>query len=105
VWCKQLLILSKRFVAAAAILYAAEQLGKPYLWGGTGPDAFDCSGLVMMAYRAAGTATSSTAIVRATAAASIVTRVVPAIPVVCVAPASPGTPLPRPATHGAIPHA
>jgi cell wall-associated NlpC family hydrolase len=40
--------------AAAAISYAAAQLGKPYLWGATGPDAFDCSGLVMMAYRAAG---------------------------------------------------
>jgi cell wall-associated NlpC family hydrolase len=38
----------------AAIEYALEQLGKPYLWGGTGPAAFDCSGLVMMAYRAAG---------------------------------------------------
>jgi cell wall-associated NlpC family hydrolase len=41
-------------VVAAAIGYAEEQLGKPYLFGGTGPDAFDCSGLVMMAYRAAG---------------------------------------------------
>jgi cell wall-associated NlpC family hydrolase len=40
--------------AAAAIAYAEQQLGKPYLWGGTGPDAFDCSGLVMMAYKAAG---------------------------------------------------
>jgi cell wall-associated NlpC family hydrolase len=39
---------------ATAISYAEQQLGKPYLWGGTGPDAFDCSGLVMMAYRAAG---------------------------------------------------
>jgi peptidoglycan DL-endopeptidase CwlO len=38
----------------AAIAFAENQLGKPYLWGGTGPDAFDCSGLVMMAYRAAG---------------------------------------------------
>jgi cell wall-associated NlpC family hydrolase len=37
-----------------AIDFAEQQLGKPYLWGGTGPDAFDCSGLVMMAYRAAG---------------------------------------------------
>jgi cell wall-associated NlpC family hydrolase len=37
-----------------AVGYAEQQLGKPYLWGGTGPDAFDCSGLVMMAYRAAG---------------------------------------------------
>jgi peptidoglycan DL-endopeptidase CwlO len=41
-------------VVATAIGYAEQQLGKPYLWGGTGPDAFDCSGLVMMAYRAAG---------------------------------------------------
>jgi len=39
---------------ATAIAYAEQQLGKPYQWGGTGPDAFDCSGLVMMAYRAAG---------------------------------------------------
>jgi cell wall-associated NlpC family hydrolase len=37
-----------------AIAYAEQQLGKPYQWGGTGPDAFDCSGLVMMAYRVAG---------------------------------------------------
>ena len=39
---------------AVAISFAEAQLGKPYLWGGTGPDAYDCSGLVMMAYRAAG---------------------------------------------------
>ena len=37
-----------------AIAYAAAQLGKPYIWGGTGPASYDCSGLVMMAYRAAG---------------------------------------------------
>jgi cell wall-associated NlpC family hydrolase len=41
-------------VATIAIAYAQAQLGKPYQWGGTGPDAFDCSGLVMMAYRQAG---------------------------------------------------
>lgn len=39
---------------AMAIAYARQQLGKPYLWGGTGPSSYDCSGLVMMAYRAAG---------------------------------------------------
>jgi len=37
-----------------AISYAVAQLGKPYIWGGTGPVGYDCSGLVMMAYRAAG---------------------------------------------------
>jgi cell wall-associated NlpC family hydrolase len=37
-----------------AIAYAADQLGKPYLWGGVGPAGYDCSGLVMMAYQAAG---------------------------------------------------
>ena len=41
-------------VVSAAIAFAQQQIGKPYLWGGTGPDAFDCSGLVMMAYQAAG---------------------------------------------------
>ena len=33
------------------IAYAQAQLGKPYLWGGSGPDAFDCSGLTMRAYQ------------------------------------------------------
>jgi cell wall-associated NlpC family hydrolase len=37
-----------------AITYALAQLGKPYLWGGVGPDAFDCSGLTMMAWTQAG---------------------------------------------------
>jgi cell wall-associated NlpC family hydrolase len=41
-------------LVAAAIGFAEQQLGKPYLFGGTGPDSFDCSGLVMMAYRTAG---------------------------------------------------
>jgi cell wall-associated NlpC family hydrolase len=41
-------------VTSAAISFAEGQLGKPYQWGGTGPDAFDCSGLVMAAYRAGG---------------------------------------------------
>lgn len=40
--------------AAEAIAYARRQIGKPYAWGGTGPYSYDCSGLVMMAWRAAG---------------------------------------------------
>jgi len=36
------------------ITYALAQLGKPYLWGGVGPNAFDCSGLTMMAWTQAG---------------------------------------------------
>jgi peptidoglycan DL-endopeptidase CwlO len=30
---------------------AYDQLGKPYVWGAAGPDAFDCSGLTMYCYR------------------------------------------------------
>ena len=37
-----------------AVLWALSQLGKPYQWGGTGPDSYDCSGLVMRAWQAAG---------------------------------------------------
>jgi len=40
--------------AATAVRYALDQLGKPYQWGGSGPSAYDCSGLTMMAYRSAG---------------------------------------------------
>ena len=40
--------------AGKVIAYAEAQIGKPYQWGATGPDAYDCSGLAMMAYRAAG---------------------------------------------------
>lgn len=35
---------------AAAIAYSKAQLGKPYVLGGTGPDVFDCSGLIQQAY-------------------------------------------------------
>jgi cell wall-associated NlpC family hydrolase len=31
--------------------WALRQKGKPYIWGGTGPHGFDCSGLVYAAYR------------------------------------------------------
>ncbi|HET9690428.1 MAG TPA: C40 family peptidase, partial [Acidimicrobiales bacterium] len=39
-----------------AIDWAMAQLGKPYIWGGTGPTGFDCSGLVQQAWAAQGVA-------------------------------------------------
>ena len=33
---------------------ALGQQGKPYVWGATGPDSFDCSGLVVYSWRMAG---------------------------------------------------
>ncbi|GAA0987725.1 NlpC/P60 family protein [Acrocarpospora macrocephala] len=41
-------------VVAKILEYALAQRGKPYRWGGTGPDAYDCSGIIYMAYRNAG---------------------------------------------------
>jgi cell wall-associated NlpC family hydrolase len=44
--------------AQAAIKFACDQLGLPYVWGGNGPEngdrGFDCSGLTKAAYAAAG---------------------------------------------------
>lgn len=34
--------------------WALSQTGKPYIWGGTGPDGYDCSGLAMVAWEHAG---------------------------------------------------
>jgi cell wall-associated NlpC family hydrolase len=40
--------------AAAAVNYAMAQVGDAYVYGAAGPDAFDCSGLTMMAWAQAG---------------------------------------------------
>ena len=40
--------------AQAAVNTAMAQQGKPYAWGGSGPNSFDCSGLTQFAFKAAG---------------------------------------------------
>ncbi|MFE0625388.1 NlpC/P60 family protein [Streptomyces sp. NPDC058864] len=40
--------------AAKAIEFARAQLGKPYVYGATGPNSYDCSGLTQAAWGAAG---------------------------------------------------
>ncbi|MFJ7587301.1 NlpC/P60 family protein [Streptomyces sp. NPDC097617] len=40
--------------AARAVAFAYTAIGKPYVWGATGPGSFDCSGLTQAAWRSAG---------------------------------------------------
>ncbi|MFE0434658.1 NlpC/P60 family protein [Streptomyces nigra] len=40
--------------AQKALSFARTQIGKPYVWGATGPDSYDCSGLTQAAWKAAG---------------------------------------------------
>ncbi|MGX4694215.1 NlpC/P60 family protein [Streptomyces sp. JNUCC 63] len=42
--------------AAKALEFARAQIGRPCVWGATGPDSYDCSSLIQAAWRAAGVA-------------------------------------------------
>ena len=39
---------------STAVAWARRQLGLPYVWGGAGPDSYDCSGLTMRAWEQSG---------------------------------------------------
>lgn len=47
--------------AGAAVQFAYDQLGEPYVYGSGGPDSWDCSGLTQGAWRAAGVSLSHNA--------------------------------------------
>jgi cell wall-associated NlpC family hydrolase len=53
--------------AQVAVNTALAQQGKPYVWGGTGPGGYDCSGLTYSAYQAAGVAIPRTSREQSTA--------------------------------------
>ena len=58
-----------------ALLLAAEsRIGAPYRYGGTGPDAFDCSGLVNYAHRQLGITVPRTAAAQFAAATPVPRR-------------------------------
>jgi cell wall-associated NlpC family hydrolase len=40
--------------AAKAVEFARAQIGKPCVWGATGPESYDCSGLTQAAWKTAG---------------------------------------------------
>ena len=40
--------------SVVALQFIVAQLGKPYVWGATGPNSYDCSGLMLRAFQAAG---------------------------------------------------
>jgi cell wall-associated NlpC family hydrolase len=59
-WAARYVVPAPASAAAAAIAFAMRQVGKPYRWGATGPNAYDCSGLVFAAYAAAGVSIART---------------------------------------------
>ncbi len=47
-------VVASSSAAQTAVDMAMAQQGKPYVWGGAGPNSYDCSGLTQFAFRAAG---------------------------------------------------
>jgi peptidoglycan DL-endopeptidase CwlO len=53
-------------VGGAAVAAAMTKLGKPYSWGAVGPNAFDCSGLMVWAFKQAGVSLPRTSAAQST---------------------------------------
>lgn len=56
---------------SAVIAAAKTHLGKPYVYGAAGPDAFDCSGLVQVAFASIGHTLGRTTVDQETAGTTI----------------------------------
>lgn len=57
--------------ADIAIQFALSQIGKPYRWGATGPDAYDCSGLMLVSWQHAGVTLPRTALMQSREGAAV----------------------------------
>ncbi|WP_407560643.1 NlpC/P60 family protein [Streptomyces sp. 184] len=57
--------------AARAVSYARGAVGSPYVWGATGPSAFDCSGLTQAAWGAAGVSLPRTTYTQAASGSTV----------------------------------
>ncbi len=58
-------------VAAAALSAAMHKMGTPYVWGASGPNAFDCSGLVQWTFKQAGISLPRTAAAQSTVGTAV----------------------------------
>ncbi|MET9253401.1 NlpC/P60 family protein [Streptomyces sp. NPDC003717] len=57
--------------AEKALAFARAQIGKPYVWGATGPGSYDCSGLTSAAWKAAGVSLPRTTYAQVNAGATV----------------------------------
>ncbi|WP_245743848.1 C40 family peptidase [Lentzea fradiae] len=57
--------------AGAALQFALNQIGKPYVYGSNGPNSWDCSSLIQAAYRSAGVSIGRTSYAQAAAGRSV----------------------------------